>query len=333
MPTIGPIWQAKACDEEAAGLLAAALKIEPAVARLLCQRGLGDPDLALRFLNPSLEHLHDPMLSPTCVYCRSHHAAVRKERIAIHGDYDVDGVTSTVILRRALELLGADVMHFIPSACGTATASSRRRSIACTEGVAYRLGRLRHPRRRRRLRRARARRRSDHHRSPRTGCHAPRPADQPKRHDCQPLTNTAGVGVALKGAGALSAPGASWLPGFVKIAAIGMADVVPLVGENRVIAKIGLDLLSAAAQDGLRAADVAGPPARRSMLHIRSWSRHGLCGRAHDTPDISTRLLLAVDDDVGEVRALAMQLDGENVSGRKKKLYRRCREKNCPDRS
>src|SRR5947209_6093425 len=41
-------------------------------------------------------------------------AVARKERIAIHGDYDVDGITSTVILRRALELLGADVVHFIP---------------------------------------------------------------------------------------------------------------------------------------------------------------------------------------------------------------------------
>ena len=41
-------------------------------------------------------------------------AIARKERIAIHGDYDVDGITSTVILRRALELLGADVVHFIP---------------------------------------------------------------------------------------------------------------------------------------------------------------------------------------------------------------------------
>src|SRR5438067_13823463 len=60
MPTVGPIWQSQACDEEAALRLAAALNIEPPVARLLCQRGLGDPELALRFLNPSPEHLHDP---------------------------------------------------------------------------------------------------------------------------------------------------------------------------------------------------------------------------------------------------------------------------------
>ena len=59
-------------------------------------------------------------------------AIAQRERIAIHGDYDVDGITSTVILRRALELLGADVVHFIPERLRTATACSRRRSSACT---------------------------------------------------------------------------------------------------------------------------------------------------------------------------------------------------------
>jgi len=96
--------------------LSAALDIEPAVARLLCQRGLGDPEAAIRFLHPSLDHLHDPMaLTDMRVAIDRLLAAIaRRERIAIHGDYDVDGVTSTVILRRALELLGADVVHFIP---------------------------------------------------------------------------------------------------------------------------------------------------------------------------------------------------------------------------
>src|SRR4029077_11879457 len=86
------------------------------VARLLCQRGLHDPAGAERFLNPSLEHLHDPMkLADIGVAVeRIMKAIACKERIAVHGDYDVDGVTSTVLLRRALELLGADVTHFIP---------------------------------------------------------------------------------------------------------------------------------------------------------------------------------------------------------------------------
>ena len=62
MPTIGPRWDTLNCDDAAADALAAALKISPIVAKLLCQRGLSDPELANRFLNPSLDHLHDPML-------------------------------------------------------------------------------------------------------------------------------------------------------------------------------------------------------------------------------------------------------------------------------
>src|SRR5207244_12641576 len=113
---IAPRWESLACDDVAATQLAAALRIEPAVARLLCQRGLSDPELAGRFLSPSLDHLHDPMLLADMAVAvdRVMGAIARRERIAIHGDYDVDGVTSTVILRRALELLGADVIHFIP---------------------------------------------------------------------------------------------------------------------------------------------------------------------------------------------------------------------------
>src|SRR6266849_218053 len=116
MPIVGPRWESLACDDVAAKQLADAIGVAPIVARLLCQRGLADPELALRFLNPTLQHLHDPMrLADMRVAVDRIMAAIaRKERIAIHGDYDVDGVTSTVMLRRALELLGADVMHFIP---------------------------------------------------------------------------------------------------------------------------------------------------------------------------------------------------------------------------
>src|SRR5207302_2501834 len=69
-----------------------------------------------RFLHPSLDHLHDPMrlADMRIAVDRIMAAVAASERIAIHGDYDVDGITSTVILRRALELLGADVRHFIP---------------------------------------------------------------------------------------------------------------------------------------------------------------------------------------------------------------------------
>ena len=118
MPTIGPRWDTLNCDEPAATELAATLGVSLIVARLLCQRGLSDPELADRFLNPSLDHLHDPMLlkDMDVAVDRVLAAIARREKIAIHGDYDVDGVTSTVILRRALELLGGTVIHFIPRA-------------------------------------------------------------------------------------------------------------------------------------------------------------------------------------------------------------------------
>ena len=102
MPLVGPIWETQPVDEAAAKRLAAALDIAPIVAQLLCQRGLDDPDRAARFLHPSLDHLHDPMAladMPVAVD-RLLGAIARNERIAVHGDYDVDGITATVILRR-----------------------------------------------------------------------------------------------------------------------------------------------------------------------------------------------------------------------------------------
>ncbi len=110
------VWEAVPCDTSQVDVVARELAVSPTVARLLCIRGLGDLDLARRFLSPSLNDLHDPFLLTDMAPAveRILGAVARKERIAIHGDYDVDGVTSTVILRRALELLGADVTHFIP---------------------------------------------------------------------------------------------------------------------------------------------------------------------------------------------------------------------------
>jgi single-stranded-DNA-specific exonuclease len=112
------VWQEKSCDEARAEIMARELAISPITARLLCLRGLGDLDRARQFLAPSLDDLHDPfqLTDMTPAVERILAAIERHERIAVHGDYDVDGVTSTVILRRALELLGADVVHFIPLA-------------------------------------------------------------------------------------------------------------------------------------------------------------------------------------------------------------------------
>jgi single-stranded-DNA-specific exonuclease len=109
------------------------------------------------------------------------------------------------------------------------------------------------------------------------------------------------------------------MPGFIKVAAIGtLADVVPLVGENRVIAKLGLDLLTKGPHKvGLRALiDVCGLTGKTiDSYHIGFMlaPRVNAAGRM-STPDIAARLFLADDETLAEeVRQLALQLDGENV--------------------
>src|SRR5688500_15323209 len=113
---VPPIWNTRPHDEAAASTLANELKVSAVTARLLVMRGLTNADEAARFMNPSLDQLYDPfrLAGLECAADRLMTAIGSRERISVHGDYDVDGITSTVILRRALELLGADVTHFIP---------------------------------------------------------------------------------------------------------------------------------------------------------------------------------------------------------------------------
>ena len=328
MPTIGPRWDTVVCDDAAADTLAAALHISPVVAKLLCQRGLSDPDLADRFLNPSLDHLHDPMLLADMGVAvdRILRAIAQREKIAIHGDYDVDGVTSTVILRRALELLGGNVIHFIPERLKDGyglqpVAIERLHADGVALVISVDCG----------IRGAEAGRRArelgvdliitDHH-EPDTELPPALAVINPKRRDCTyPDKYLAGVGVALKLVQALCrrAGRDKLMPGFIKVAAIGtLADVVPLVGENRVIAKLGLELLTKGPHKvGLRALiDVCGLTGKTiDSYHIGFMlaPRVNAAGRM-STPDIAARLFLADDEAlVEEVRQLAVQLDGENV--------------------
>jgi single-stranded-DNA-specific exonuclease len=325
---IPPRWDPQPCDEAESSRLAAAIGAAPIVARLLCQRGLSDPETAGRFLNPSLDHLHDPMMlaDMRVAVDRLMAAIERHERIAIHGDYDVDGVTSTVILRRALEMLGADVVHFIPERLKDGyglqpSAVERLHADGVSLVVSVDCG----------IRGVEAARRArelgvdlivtDHH-EPDAELPPALAVINPKRRDCPyPDKYLAGVGVALKVVQALCrrAGREAWLPGFVKVAAIGtLADVVPLVGENRVIAKVGLDLLSRGPHKiGLRSLlDISGLSGKTiDGYHISFMlaPRVNAAGRM-STPDIATRLLLAADEAMAdEARALALQLDGENV--------------------
>lgn len=322
------LWHHLPCNDEQSGALAAALGVHPTVARLLCLRGLADAEQADRFLNPSLDHLHDPFKLADMVRAieRLEQALARRERIAIHGDYDVDGITSTVILRRALEMLGGDVVHFIPERIRDgyglqAAAIDRLHAQQVGVIVSVDCG----------IRSADAARRArelgidliitDHH-EPDGALPDALAVINPKRRDCTyPDKHLAGVGVALKVVQALCerAGRARWLPAFVKIAAIGtLADVVPLIGENRVIARLGLGSLSKGPHTvGLRAlleaSGLGGKTIDSYQVAFMLAPRVNAAGRM-STPDIATRLLLATDESMGEeARALAAQLNDENL--------------------
>ena len=321
------VWEHLTCDDAQVTALAHELHLSPIVARLLVLRGLTTPDAAARFLHPTLEHLHDPfLLADLATGADRLLAAIgRGERIAVHGDYDVDGVTSTVILRRMIELLGGDVVHFIPQRLKDgyglqAEAIDRLKSMDVRVVVSVDCGI--------RSQNAGARARelgvdliiTDHH-EPEGSLPPALAVVNPRRHDCgYPDKDLAGVGVALKLVQALCmrTDRMRWLPGFLKLAAIGtVADVVPLRGENRVIARLGLERLTRGPNTvGLQALlDASGLRGKKIGSYEVGFvlaPRVNAAGRM-STPDLATRLLLAVDEEMtGEAQVLAEQLDAEN---------------------
>ena len=329
--TLRRIWQDVPCDEACVSATAAALKVPPVIARLLCQRGLTDPDAARRFLAPALDQLHDPFLLAGMreAVDRLLGAIARRERITIHGDYDVDGITSTILLRRAIELLGGDVDHFVPDRVrdgyGLQPSSIERlHGAGAMVIVSVDCG----------IRAGEAAQRArdlgvdliitDHH-EPDASLPLALAVINPKRADCRyPEKNLAGVGVALKLVQALltaSGRGQELLPHFVKIAALGtLADVVPLTGENRVIAHHGLASLSSGPHTAGLAAllEESGLTGKRlDSFHVGFilGPRVNAAGRMQSA-DLALDLLLlrgSGADIRQRARALARRLSEENT--------------------
>jgi single-stranded-DNA-specific exonuclease len=310
-------WVQTRCDGVSASRLARELGLSKIASTLLANRGITDPETAYKFLNPSIEDLHDPFLMRDMreAVARVLLAVERKEKILIYGDYDVDGTTSTVILKKALAIIGADVSYYIPErlkdgyglrddAMQTAKDNGYHLIISVDTGI--------------RASQAVEHARSlgldiiitDHH-LPEAGLPRANAVLNPKRRDClYPNKNLAGCGVAFKLAQALLAVTGNerFIESFIKIAAIGtIADIVPLVGENRIIAKYGLAGLNKPNNHGLRAllevAGIAGKPVSCFDVGFRIGPRINAVGRMagasaavdlFDAPDLETAMRLAV---------------------------------------
>jgi single-stranded-DNA-specific exonuclease len=311
-------WLQTRADAAAVARLGRELHLSEVLATLLANRGITEPQTAHKFLFPSINDLHDPFLMQDmrAAVRRIQEAIARKEKILIYGDYDVDGTTSTVILKKALSIIGADVSYYIPErlkdgyglrddAMEMAKARGYHLVISVDTGI--------------RARQVVEHARSlgldiiitDHH-LPEAGLPRANAVLNPKRPDCNyPNKNLAGCGVAFKLAHALfmETDRAQLVESFIKIAAIGtIADIVPLVGENRVIARFGLEGLSRPNNHGLRAllevAGIAGRPVSCVDVGFRLGPRINAVGRMagasaavdlFDAPNIETAMKLAVE--------------------------------------
>ena len=318
------VWNIHKHDFDQVKALAAELGVKPVIAALLIARGHGEPDAARRFLAPQWDHLHDPDLlkgMPAAVE-RIQRAINGGEKILIWGDYDVDGTTGTVLLRKMLKMLGGVTDFHVPNRFTEGyginiPALKAAKENGCSLVISVDCGiRSFEP-----LEWAHANGLdvivTDHHLSDEVRGNPPAYAVvNPNQPGCPyPDKNLAGVGVAFKLAHALlRARGKEdLLRSFLKIAAIGtVADVMQLTGENRAIVAIGLKDLPGTTNLGLKALmEVADCHSEMTSYHIgfRIAPRINAAGRM----DVARHVVeLFEAESFGEARRLAGLLDSRN---------------------
>ncbi|MEK7824006.1 MAG: single-stranded-DNA-specific exonuclease RecJ [Candidatus Eisenbacteria bacterium] len=309
-------------------LLARELGAPPAIGHTLVNRGLADAAAALRFLSPALDDLHDPfqLLGLDAAVERIRRAIEAGETILVQGDYDVDGITSTYILHTTLTELGGTsrcrIPHRTRDGYGLSVAAvEEARSLGGTLIVTVDCGIT--------AVEAVARAKTlgidtvitDHH-EPSSALPDACAIVNPLRPGCPyPFKSLAGVGVTYKLVEALlRGRGRSQrAQEFLDVVALGtIADVVPLVGENRILATLGLERLNRTRHLGLRAllerCGLAGRRVTSGQIAFVLAPRINAAGRMGHAEQ-ALRLLLARDE--GEARACAESLEDDNERRRR----------------
>ncbi|MBR0232338.1 MAG: single-stranded-DNA-specific exonuclease RecJ [Clostridia bacterium] len=253
-------WRIRETDMTQAALLEKQTGLMPLTVKLLLNRGLDTPEKTKEFLDKDGIALHDPMLLKDMdkAVARLKKAIDAKERVCIYGDYDVDGVTSTVMLYSYLRSKGLECSYFIPERLSdgyglnlpviermkgsvdlvvtvdTGVTAIAEAEFAAGIGIDMII--------------------TDHH-----SCRETLPAAaavvNPQRPDCEyPFKNLAGVGVVFKLLCALEGDTEKILSLYSDIIAVGtVADVMPIIGENRRITEVGLKKLANTQNAGLLA--------------------------------------------------------------------------------
>jgi len=276
-------WALDETDHAAAAALAKEARLPQVLAELLVARGIAHASEAYAFLNPEMAHLHDPFLMKGMMVAveRLERAIAAREPVLLYGDYDVDGTTAVVLLKTAIEMLGGEARFHVPhrllegyglqsSVLEAAYADGVRLVITVDTGM-------------RAFAEAETAQRlgldliiTDHHLTQADDAVPVALAilNPNQRGCCYPEKSLCGAAIALKLAQAVLErrdpvrTREKTLPSFLKMAAIAtIADAVPLQGENRVIAALGLRELRRPAGAGLRAlfAAAALDPAAKQL--------------------------------------------------------------------
>ena len=310
-------WTIAPLETGAAAELAAELGVSDVTASVLARRGYGEPEAARRFLEAELPQ-HDPLLlgDMAAAVERIREAVAAGRRICVHGDYDVDGICATALAVLLLRELGADVVWHLPSrfeeGYGVSSDTLARLAdegvglvltvdcgITAVEEVAD------------------AARRgldvivTDHHRPGERLPDCPVVATRPSRY---PFPELCGTGVVYKLGEALFGAEHPVVRRNLDLVALAtIADVVPLVDENRALASAGLRVLAATGRPGLQAlmrgAHVDPATVDAGAVAFRLAPRINAAGRL-GRPDVALELVLTEDPD--QARGHAMALDELN---------------------
>ncbi len=325
-PPTEPRWIAPARQRADEQRLAVELGIPPLVCAALVARGIQDPAAAEAFLNPSLDDLHNPMALPDAEAAVTEimSAKERGEIIYVHGDYDVDGVTSAAIWTRSLRKLGFNVIPHVPhrmkegygiheTAVQAAVDAGAKLFVTCDcgSGAIASLAKAREAGLRVVV--------TDHHE---LGTERPivNALVNPHRPDsAYPFKELCGAGVAFKIAQAVAeecgAKREQFIRAYLDLVCLGtIADVVPLVGENRILASHGLKALTVTKKVGIRALlDVAQIADRAVNEGDVGWKLGPRLNAAGRIDDAAHALDLLMTEDPTEAAKLAQLLNTHNV--------------------
>jgi len=315
-------WLVKKADRGVLNLLVRELEISPIVAQLLVNRSIVDPGEAHKFLNCELSNLHDPYLFKGMkgAVSRIGRALSKGEKILVYGDYDVDGITSVALLSSVLSGLGGNVLEYIPNrieegyglnleACRFAHKKRVKLIITVDCGI-------------------NALREVDylnslgidaivvdHHEVHVNGLPDACAVINPLQKECgYPFKHLAGVGLAFKLAQALLNQPPQKLKYLLDLVALGtVSDIVPQLGENRILTKHGLKVLNERNRTGLKelikVSGLSGRDISSGHIGYMLGPRINASGRI-GSPKIALRLL--VTDRWDEAGELAQILDREN---------------------